>query len=384
MGKFRLRAATLAWALLAPALMAELVVPPPAGLSIVKKDGTRIHAVYLNFNYTELSAAFALDDAVGTAVVPCSEMDPASLAVVAAKIPPVVGWLDAGKAYVCVRVNGALTPEAETAACDAIWQAALASEVPREKVALFQLFGMVSGLLKADQGVKTAAAGLESNIKGLEKATKEAEAWCRKYGINPLTGADRAPAHMEWATRDYKGAVAMSRVTLRDSRRDLMIRLASFRAYIGYCEISGRPAYVKELGELRQKILTRSAVARELDAPACSLMGKLATEVTNHNHQGNNAKLLKQLFAKMTVESEADRALELIFPAYTFQERAGVKVALLSTVTVKINQSLVGDAYALRYFWYRLKPSIADYDKRQLVLRDIALFLEEAVRMGSL
>ena len=69
---------TLAWALSAPIMKADPVVPPPAPLSIGKEDGSRLKGVYLNFNYIELSGAFALDDGVSTFEVPCSEMDPES------------------------------------------------------------------------------------------------------------------------------------------------------------------------------------------------------------------------------------------------------------------------------------------------------------------
>jgi hypothetical protein len=375
---------TLAWALLAPVLKADPVVPPPAQVSIGKKDGTRIKGVYLNFNYAELSAAFALDDGVSTVVVPCSELDPASLAIIAAKIPPVVGWLDADKVHVCVRVIGALTPQAETAASDAIWQAGETASSVKEKIAWFQLFGMISELLKAEQGFNNAVAEHENLVKTLDEKRKVAEDWCRKYGTNPLTGEDRSKAYMEWAIGDLIKSVAAGPLTILGKKKDLMIRLASFRAYIGYCEISGRAAYAKELGELLQKILTRSATAREVEAPGCALMGMIVPRVVDHSHSGNNAKLLKQVFGKMTLTSNPDKALELLIPNSTVVERDAVKTALLNTVSRKITQATVGNADAQRYFWYEIKPAIADFDRRQGVLRNISFFLEEAVRMGSL
>lgn len=388
MDGFRLRTATLlltlGWVLLAPTSMADPVVPPPVQVSIGKKDGTRIKGVYLNFNYAELSAAFALDDGVSTVMVPCSELDPASLAIIAAKIPPVVGWLDADKVHVCVRVIGALTPQAETTASDAIWQAAEAASSVKEKIAWFQLFGMISELLKAEQGFNNAAAEHENRVKTLDEKRKAAEDWCRKYGTNPLTGEDRSKAYMEWAIGDLIRSVAAGPFTILGKKKDLMIRLASFRAYIGYCEISGRPAYAKELGELLQKILTRSATAREVEGPGCALMGAIVPRVVDHNHRGNNAKLLKQMFAKMTLTSNPDKALELLIPNSTIVERDAVKTALLHTVSRKINQATVGDADAQRYFWYEIKPAFPDFDRRQGVLRNISFFLEEAVRMGSL
>lgn len=388
MDRFRLRGPklllALAWALLAPALKADPVVPPPAQVSIGKKDGTRIKGVYLNFNYIELSAAFALEDGVSTVTVPCAEMDAPSLALVAAKIPPVVGWLDAGKGHVCVRVVGALTPQAETAASDAIWQAAETSTSVKEKIALFQLFGMVSELLKAEEGFNHAVAEHEHLVKSLDEKRKEAEKWCRKYGINPLTGEDRSKAYMEWAIGDLVKSVAAGPFTILGKKKDLMIRLASFRAYIGYCEISGRPAYAKELGELAQKILARSAAAREVEGPGCALMGTIVPRVVDHSHRGNNAKLLKQLFTKMTLTSNPDKALELLLPSSTLVERDAVKTTLLNTVSRKINQATVGNADAQRYFWYEIKPAFPDFDRRQGVLKNISFFLEEAVRMGSL
>jgi hypothetical protein len=388
MDGFRLRGLkllpALAWVLLAPVLKADPIVPPPAQVSIGKKDGTRIQGVYLNFNYTELSAAFALDDGVSTVVVPCSEMDPASLAILAAKIPPVVGWLDAGKGHVCVRVVGALTPQAETAASDVIWQAAETATSVKEKIALFQLFGMVSELLKAERGFNEAVANHEMLTKLLEEKTKAAEAWCRKYGINPLTGEDRSKGYMEWAIGDLTKSVTAGPFTILGKKKDLMIRLASFRAYIGYCEISGRPAYAKELGELAQKVLTRSAAAREVEGPGCALMGTIVPRVVDHSHRGNNAKLLKQMFAKMTLASNPDKALELLLPNTTWVERDAVKTTLLNTSSRKINQATVGNADAQRYFWYEIKPAFPDFDRRQGVLRNISFFLEEAVRMGSL
>ena len=388
MDRFRLRAPklllTLAWGLLAPVLMGEPVVPPPAPVSIGKKDGTRIKGVYLNFNYIELSAAFALDDGVSTFEVPCSEMDPESLAIIAGKMPPVVGWLDAGKGHVCVRVVGALTPQAETAASEVIRQAAETATSVKEKIGLFQLFGMVSELLKAERGFNEAVANHEMLTKLLEEKTKAAEAWCRKYGTNPLTGEDRSKAYMEWAIGDLTKSVAAGPVTILGKKKDLMIRLASFRAYIGYCEISGRPVYAKELGELAQKILTRSAAAREVEGPGCALMGMIVPRVVDHSHRGNNAKLLKQMFAKMTLTSNPDKALELLLLKSTLVERDAVKTTLLNTVSRKVNQATVGDADAQRYFWYEIKPAFPDFDQRQVVLRNISFFLEEAVRMGSL
>ena len=374
----------LAWALLAPVLKADPVVPPPAKVSMGKKDGTRIEGVYLNFNYIELSAAFALDDGVSTVVVLCGEMDPASLAIIAAKIPPVVGWLDADKAHVCVRVVGALTPQAETAASDAIWQAAETAGSVKEKIAWFQLFGMVSELLKAEQGFNEAVTNHKMLTKLLEEKTKVAEAWCRKYGTNPLTGEDRSKAYMEWAVGELTRSVAAGPAGIQGKKGRLMIRLASFRAYMGYCEISGRPAYAKELGELLQKVLNRSAAAREVEGPGCALMGTIVPRVVDHSHRGNNAKLLKQMFAKMTSTSNPDKALEVLMPSLTWQERDAVKTTLLNTVSRKINQARVGDADAQRYFWYEIKPAFPDFDRRQGVLRNISFFLEEAVRMGSL
>jgi hypothetical protein len=77
-----------------------------------------------------------------------------------------------------VRVVGALTPQAETAASDAIRQAAETATSMKEKIALFQLFGMVSELLKAERGFNEAVANHEMLTKLLEEGRRR-----RRHGV---------------------------------------------------------------------------------------------------------------------------------------------------------------------------------------------------------
>lgn len=366
-------------------LRADPVVPLPDKMKIGKKEGEALEGVYLNFNFAEFSAAFGMTDGVSTSTVPCEEMDAASLAAIATKIPPVAGWLDAGRAHVCMRVVGAATPEAESDAAEAIREEAEKAEAMKEKIALLQVFGIVSQLLKAEKAAHDAETKLESDLEQLGLAIKAAEEWGKKYGVNPLTGEDRSKAHMEWATGSLKASVAHGReYRLPETKRDLMIRMASCRAYIGYTEISGRKEYGKILGELMQKVLARSAIAREWEPPGRCLLGILAPKVAEHSHRGNNAKLLGQLFGKMTQQSTPDKALDLLIPHSDIVERDAIKTALIDTVTRKINQASVGEGDAQRHFWYAIKPAITDFERRQRVLKNVSLFLEESVRMSGL
>jgi hypothetical protein len=356
---------------------------PPEKMQVERTDGRSFEAQFLHFDFAEGVAVFVRRDG-GEGRILCSAMKADTVAKIAMKMPPVVGWLDPKKSYLCIRVVAAVSPEAEIEAAEAIRQAAEAAPAEKEKLALFQLYGVVSLLVKADEKKDKATAHKEMVNKSCDKADIATRAWAARYGTSPLTGSDeRGRRHLE----RYLGETASARngalLGENMARRELMLRLASARIYLGYCEISNRGGYAKELGELRQKILVRSATARELEGPGASLLAWLASRVSVHHHTGNNAKLLKEAFAKMVADSQTHAALRLILPKRPPQDCFAVKAALLALTEPRLTQDQFGDGVAQEALWQALKKGIADYEPRKVIEKKMLPFLEEAVRMGT-
>lgn len=359
----------------------------PDKLRIEKLDGSRIHLPYLSFDVADGVAVFAAEN--GTELeVPAGDIAIESLAEISARIPPVAGWLPLDKVYLCVPPIGALDRQHEEEAAQAIFAAAKAATSVKERIALLQLHGVVQPLLKTDhQRQDLEDPSLATSVPRLREwahGAYQGELWyANRHAINPLTGRDQKTPIMEVATKDLERRLKNFIRMEQDSKRELMLRLAACNLFARYCEISGRGAYAKELDELRAKITARKPLTRDSEAFGLAMLSWMTSRVAVHHHSGNNAALLKGIFAKMHTEAKVDQAIPIIFYDRPPGEIFKLKAFLVALTAEEIQQSHIGDQILDRRLREGMGAIIPDPGKRDTAIRQIKPFILEAIRMGS-
>lgn len=359
----------------------------PEKMEVRKKDGSVIQLPYLSFDVAHGVAVFAAENG-SELEVPAGDMAIESLAEITVRIPPVAGWLPPEKVYLCIPPVGALDRQHEEQAAQAIFDAAQASSSIKERIALLQLHDLIGGLLKADHkrqdledpSQRTSLPAMREQAHG---AYRGELSYANRHAINPLTGRDQKTPIMERAAADLKRRLKSCDDSEQNSKRVLMLRLAACNFFARYCEISGRPAYAKELDELRAKVTARKAETREMESLGLAMLAWMASRVALHHHGGNNAALLQAVFAKMHSEVKVDQAIPIIFYDRPREEIFKLRACLVGLTAEKIQQSHIGDLILERRMREGMGKVIPDIYSRDVAIDQIEPFLLEAIRMGS-
>lgn len=356
----------------------EAAVP----MQIEKTDGSVVNLPYLRFDIAGGVAIFAAEDG-GELEVAAAEMSLVSLEKIAARVPPVAGWLPPDKVQLCVTAVGSSDQKHEEEAAEAIFNAAKAAPSLKERLALLQLRGIVHGVLKADHD----RAAMEGEVAGArERAAlthKQDLHYADRHAVNPLTGRDQKTGHMEWSKQKTDPILLSCIEREQGSKRELMLRLASCHLFARYCEISGRDAYAKELDQLRAKVIARSPVTRESEAVGLALLAWMSSRVCVHHHSGGNAALLARIFEKIQPPYQVENAFKVIFFDRPPEEPFKAKAVIATLTAQKLAQSDIGDGVIEMRLRNGLRETTPDLEARKKVIRQLMPFVEEAIRMGS-